>query len=96
MGQVSFTIVINSPAETSATWSPAVDGSGAPVVFTAPVAQGTVFGSITVQPSNWNGVFTSNNSAFSVIAAPGPLYSVVASTVINAPGSYAVTITMTP
>lgn len=48
MSAVNYAVVINSPASTSITFTPAGP-------FTAPVAAGTVLGTFTVSPAGWSG-----------------------------------------
>ena len=52
MATFTYTLVVNSTASTSATFTPA------PGPFNAPVAPGTVVGSVTVLPGGWSGVLT--------------------------------------
>ena len=54
MANFTFTFVVTGEVATSATFTAATGP------FTAPVAPGTVVGTVTVLPANWSGLITVN------------------------------------
>jgi hypothetical protein len=84
MSTFNFTLVVNSPASTSVTFTPATGP------FVAPLAAGTVVGSVAVLPTTWSGVIS--------VSAPFSMAGnnvVVGSTALAA-GSYNGTGSATP
>jgi hypothetical protein len=82
----TLSIIVNGPASTAITCTPAQT-----TAYTAPVAAGTVMATCFVSPSGWSGTLASSNAAFSMSG----MNLVVGSTALVA-GTYNVTVTSTP
>lgn len=91
----SFTVtwVINSPGAQAANFTPAAGP------FTAPLASGTLLGTVTITPSDWSGSFTPTGAqAADLVVVPSGnmgVYNVQTVGVLKA-ASYSVVVDVAP
>lgn len=88
MSSTNVTITVTSTPSTAVTFTAAASG------FVAPVAPGTILGSVAVTPSTWSGTLSLTGTNASSVAVSGTNI-VVGATALSA-GSYTFTIDATP